>query len=159
MFIHLIWAQDRNGGIGKKGILPWHISEDMKNFKRLTLNSAILMGRKTWDSLPFKPLPKRRNIVLSSKNVQDAECYNSVEACIEALDKDGLDKLFIIGGSMVYRNFIHRADELHITQVDEDTEGIDTYFPVSMVKIREEFEKVGESRLNDDAVYTQWVRK
>ena len=159
MIIHLIWAQDRNGGIGKEGNLPWHISEDLKNFKRLTLNSAILMGRKTWDSLPSKPLPKRRNIVLSSKNVPDSECYNSVEACIEKLDGNGLDKLFVIGGSMVYRDFIHRADELHITQLDEDTEGIDTYFPVSMVKIREEFEKVEESRLTDDAVFTHWVKK
>ena len=159
MIIHLIWAQDRNGGIGKEGHLPWHISEDLKNFKRLTLNSAILMGRKTWDSLPLKPLPKRRNVVLSSKNVPDSECYNSVEACIEKLDDDGLEKLFVIGGSMVYRDFIHRADELHITQVNEDTKGIDTYFPVSMVKIREEFEKVEESRLTDDAVFTHWVRK
>ena len=159
MIIHLIWAQDRNGGIGKKGNLPWHISEDLKNFKRLTLGSAILMGRKTWDSLPFKPLPKRRNIVLSSKNVPNVECYNSVKACIEKLDGDGIDKLFIIGGSTVYRNFIQLADELHITQVDEDTEGIDTYFPASMVKIREEFEKIAESRLTDDALYTHWVRK
>ena len=60
MQIHLIWAQDQNGGIGKNGNLPWHISEDLKNFKKITFGSTIVMGRKTWDSLPIKPLPKRR---------------------------------------------------------------------------------------------------
>ena len=65
MDIHLIWAQDENGGIGQDGKLPWHISEDLKNFKALTLNSTIIMGRKTWDSLPIKPLPNRKNIILS----------------------------------------------------------------------------------------------
>ena len=65
MDIHLIWAQDENGGIGQNGKLPWHISEDLKNFKSLTLNSTIIMGRKTWDSLPIKPLPNRKNIILS----------------------------------------------------------------------------------------------
>ena len=65
MKIHLIWAQDTNGGIGKNGKLPWHISEDLKKFKSLTYNSTVIMGRKTWDSLPIKPLPNRRNFVLS----------------------------------------------------------------------------------------------
>ena len=64
MKIHLIWAQDEKGGIGKNGQLPWHIIEDLKNFKLLTKNSTIIMGRKTWDSLPIKPLPERENIVL-----------------------------------------------------------------------------------------------
>ena len=68
MEIHLIWAQDKNGGIGKDGKLPWHISEDLINFKKITSNNTIIMGRKTWESLPKKPLPNRRNIVLSSKN-------------------------------------------------------------------------------------------
>ena len=82
MEIHLIWAQDLNGGIGKKGKLPWHISEDLKNFKKITLNSTVIMGRKTWDSLPFKPLPKRRNIVLSSSDISNIEVYHNVEKCI-----------------------------------------------------------------------------
>ena len=73
MKIHLIWAQDENGGIGKDGNLPWHISEDLKNFKRLTSSFTILMGRNTWESLPVRPLPKRRNIVLSSNEVPDVE--------------------------------------------------------------------------------------
>ena len=159
MKIHLIWAQDKNGGIGKNGKLPWYISEDLQNFKKLTIDSTILMGRKTWESLPIKPLPKRRNIVLSSKKVSDIECYTSAEECIEILVDDGTEKLFVIGGSTVYRNFIHRADELHITQVNEMTQGIDTYFPVTMWKIKREFEKINETKLSKKAIYTQWVKK
>ena len=117
MKIHLIWAQDENGGIGKDGNLPWHISEDLQNFKNLTLNSTILMGRHTWESLPIKPLPKRKNIVLTSQHFEDVECFSSVEECVEKLDAQGTSILFVIGGSKVYRNFVHRADELHITLV------------------------------------------
>ena len=159
MQIHLIWAQDQNGGIGKDGKLPWHISNDLKNFKKLTLGSTVLMGRNTWESLPVQPLPERRNIVLSSREIADVECYTSLEECIEKLDSDGIQVLFVIGGSKVYRKFIHRADELHITLVDEFTEGIDTYFPVTMLKIKEEFEKIDEVDLGEEAVYTHWIRK
>ena len=159
MKIHLIWAQDEHGGIGKNGKLPWHISEDLKNFKKLTSGSAILMGRNTWESLPIRPLPERRNIVLSHKKIPDVECYTSVKECVETLDGDGTEKLFVIGGSTVYRNFIHRADELHITQVNEMTKGIDTYFPVTMLKIKKEFEKINETELSKKAIYTQWVKK
>ena len=159
MKIHLIWAQDENGGIGKNGKLPWHISDDLKNFKKLTLGSTVLMGRNTWESLLVQPLPERRNIVLSSREIADVECYTSLKECIEKLDADGIQVLFVIGGSKVYRNFIHRADELHITLMDEFTEGIDTYFPVTMLKIKEEFKKIDEVDLEDNAVYTHWVRK
>ena len=96
MQIHLIWAQDENGGIGKEGKLPWHISEDLKNFKKLTLNSTILMGRKTWESLPIRPLPKRRNIVLSHKETTNVECYTTIEECVDRLDNEGFDKTIIL---------------------------------------------------------------
>ena len=159
MKIHLIWAQDENGGIGKDGKLPWHISEDLQNFKKLTLNSTILMGRHTWESLPIKPLPKRKNIVLTSQHFEDVECFSSVEKCVEKLDAQGTSILFVIGGSKVYRNFIYRADELHITLVDKNTEGIDTYFPVTMQNIKEEFKKIRVIDLCADATYSHWVRK
>ena len=159
MKIHLIWAQDENGGIGKDGKLPWHISEDLKNFKKLTSGTTILMGRNTWESLPVRPLPGRRNIVLSSKVLSDVDCYTSVEECIEKLDEADTEEIFVIGGSTVYRNFINRADELHITDVDEMTQGIDTYFPATMLKIKNEFEKINETKLSNKAIYTQWVKK
>ena len=159
MKIHLIWAQEINGGIGKDGKLPWHISEDLQNFKKLTHDSTIVMGRKTWESLPIRPLPERRNIVLSSKEVANTECYTSVEECVDTLDGGNIQKLFVIGGSTIYLNFIHRADELHITQVNEMTQGIDTYFPVTMLKIKKQFEKINETELSKKAIYTQWIKK
>ena len=86
MIIHLIWAQEKDGGIGINNSLPWHISEDLKNFKKITLNKPIIMGRKTWDSLPFKPLPHRRNIVLSSLSMNEVECYTNLENCLESFN-------------------------------------------------------------------------
>ena len=158
MKIHLIWAQDQKGGIGKNSKLPWHIPEDLKNFNKLTLNATIIMGRKTWASLPIKPLPGRRNIVLSSNSIADVESYNSAEKCIEILYTDDVRKIFVIGGVQIYRHFIHLSDELHITFVDEETDGIDTYFPVSILTIKNEFNKVEEYALGKKALYTHWVK-
>ena len=85
MKVHLIWAQDLNGGIGRDGKLPWYIPEDLKNFKKITTQSIVIMGRKTWDSLPLKPLPKRRNIVLSSTSQDNVETYSTYNECISQL--------------------------------------------------------------------------
>ena len=101
----MIWAQDQNGGIGRDRKLPWHIPEDLKNFKKLTINSTIVMGRKTWASLPVKPLPERRNVVLSSHSIADVENYNSVEQCIETLYKDDVKQLFVIDTRQFNREF------------------------------------------------------
>ena len=158
MEIHLIWCQDNNGGIGKRGTLPWHISEDLKNFKKLTHNSTVIMGRKTWESLPIKPLPNRRNIVLSSRTISDVENYDSIENCLEILDKEGLKKIFIIGGAQIYRHFFYLADKLHITLINEDTKEIDIYFPVSMEQIKSMFHKEKEFPLGDIAIYTCWEK-
>ena len=89
----------------------------------------------------------------------EVESYSSVEECVEKLDALGTSTLFVIGGSKVYHNFIHRADELHITFVDKNTDGIDTYFPVTMLKIKEEFEKISELELGDEATYSHWIKK
>ena len=91
-----------------------------------------------------KPLPKRRNIVLSSNSIVDVENYNSIEQCIESLYQDDVKKIFVIGGAQIYQNFIHRSDQLHITLIDSNIEGIDTYFPISMAKIKSMFNKEEE---------------
>ena len=117
MEIHIIWAQDINGGIGEKGKLPWYISKDLKNFKELTINSTIIMGRKTWDSLPIKPLPKRRNIVLTRSMHVNVEAYRSYKDCVKTLEKDKVDRVFIIGGRSIYKLFYKDAKFLHITNV------------------------------------------
>ena len=94
MNIHMIWAQDNNNAIGRDGTLPWHFSEDLKNFKKLTIGSPIIMGRKTWESLPINPLPDRRNIVLSSTEQEDVENYSSIEDCIASLNDDTFNTSF-----------------------------------------------------------------
>ena len=156
MNIHLIWAQEKDGGIGINNNLPWHISKDLKNFKKLTLNAPIIMGRKTWESLSFKPLPERRNIVLSSQLINDVECYTSVENCIDGLvdEKD----VFVIGGAQIYKVFYKYAHHLHITIVDKKTAGIDTYFPIPLSEIEESFTLNESESLTDTAQYTYWAK-
>ena len=159
MEIHLIWAQDVNRGIGKNGKLPWHISEDLKNFKNLTINSTILMGRKTWDSLPIKPLPNRRNIVLSHNTISNIETYEDYKVCINTLNQENLDKAFIIGGASIYKLFFQYADYLHITFVDLINKEIDTFYPFSMDEIKNQFYQESKKKLNDIATYTLWSKK
>jgi len=158
MNIHIIWAQDNNGGIGKNNKLPWHISEDLINFKKITLNSTIIMGRKTWESLPKKPLPNRRNIVLSSKNIDNVESYSSIDLCLNSLTKDGVADIFIIGGEMVYNSFYNYANILHITFIDEIVPGIDTYFPISIEKIKKRYQMIKKIELTKKCTYTKWKR-
>jgi len=159
MEIHLIWAQDFNGGIGKNGQLPWHIPEDLKNFKKITLDSTIIMGRKTWDSLPFKPLPKRRNIVLSSSDISNIEVYHNVEKCIEILKKESISKIFIIGGASIYKAFFNYATHLHITLINISSNDLDTFFPIDLESINDSFNKKFKNRLSEFSEYSYWVKK
>ena len=158
MEIHLIWAQDSNGGIGKLNKLPWHISEDLKNFKNLTINSTIVMGRKTWDSLPIKPLPKRRNIVISSNKISNIETFQSTVECIETLNQEKIKKVFVIGGAMIYKKFIQCSDVLHITLVNKKIPHIDTYFPVPISTIKKSFNLEKELSLGEIAIYSLWKK-
>ena len=157
MKIYLIWAQDKNGGIGKNGRLPWMLPEDLKNFKKITLNSTIVMGRKTWDSLKIKPLPQRRNIVLSSKKISGVECYISKEAMLNNIKKE--TSLFIIGGSQIYNLFYPMADELHITFINKTIQNIDTFFPIKISCIETRFKKISSNELSKEAIYSQWKKK
>ena len=158
MEVHLIWAQDKNGGIGKNGKLPWHISEDLKNFKRITLNSTIIMGRKTWESLPIKPLPNRDNIILSKTLVLDILTFKTYENCIDNLIKRNISKVFIIGGRSMYKLFFNKADYLHITNIDLLEEGINEFFPISSNDIISRFQKIDSIKLNEVAEYTLWSK-
>lgn len=158
MEVHLIWAQDKNGGIGKNGKLPWHISEDLKNFKRITLNSTIIMGRKTWESLPVKPLPNRDNIILSKTLVLDILTFKTYEDCIDNLSKRNISKVFIIGGRSMYKLFFNKADYLHITNIDLLEEGINEFFPISNNDIISRFQEIDSMKLNEVAEYTLWSK-
>ena len=156
MNIHLIWAQEKDGGIGINNDLPWHISEDLKKFKKLTLNKPIIMGRNTWNSLPFKPLPKRRNVVLSSQSLNDVECYTSVENCLDGLANES--DVFVIGGAQIYKAFYSYTHHLHITIVEGKTAGVDTYFPIQLSEIEKSFTLNKSESLTDNTQYTYWIR-
>ena len=158
MEVHLIWAQDQNGGIGKNGKLPWHISEDLKNFKRITLNSTIIMGRKTWESLPIKPLPKRENVILSKTLDIDNITFKTYEDCIYDLGKRNISKVFVIGGRSMYKLFFDKADYLHITNINLLKEGINEFFPISNSHILSRFQKIDSIKLNEAAEYTLWSK-
>ena len=121
----IIAALDHRRAIGKDGKLPWHIPEDLKRFKRLTTGHAVLMGRRTWESLG-RPLPGRRNVVLSSSPVPGIESYASIEESLRALVS--AERVFVIGGGNVYAQLIDRADELYLTLVDRNVEA-DAFFP------------------------------
>lgn len=125
--LHLIVACDRGGVIGKDGKLPWHLPEDLKHFKEVTFGKPVIMGRKTWESLP-KALPGRLNIVITRQADYVAEGATVVSSVDEALEvtKDAED-VFVIGGSEIYRQTIDRVSVAHITVVNADFEG-DAFF-------------------------------
>ena len=134
MSINIIAAIAKNRVIGYKGGLPWHIPADLKYFKRLTSgnNSAIIMGRKTWDSLPVKPLPNRRNFVLTQNNFHstfpDGLVLKNPDDIITL--KKIYNEIWIIGGQSIYEEYIEKPyiDKLYLTEIDDTFEG-DTYFP------------------------------
>lgn len=129
MTISIIAATAENNVIGQDNDLIWHISEDLKRFKALTSGKPIIMGRKTYESLPFKPLPKRKNIIISRKKNLDfkgAQVVSSIEKALNQCEED--DEVFICGGAEIYKQFMKRADRMFITKVYESFEG-DTFFP------------------------------
>jgi dihydrofolate reductase len=127
--ISLVVAVSKNGVIGRYGGLPWHISSDLKRFKEITMGKPIIMGRKTWESLLKKPLPGRRNIVLT-KQMKDlgegAEIVQTIEQAKALVE--GADEVCVIGGGEIYRQFLSHANRIYLTEVDLEVEG-DTRFP------------------------------
>ncbi len=119
MSVTLILAAADNGVIGKDGAIPWRISEDLKRFKALTLGKTVIMGRKTWDSLPKKPLPERRNIVVTRQKGWRADGAETM-SLDEAL---GLPDAMVIGGAEIYRTALARADRIELTQVHRAFDG------------------------------------
>ena len=131
----LIVARARNGAIGRDGDLPWRLSDDLKHFKRTTKGCQIIMGRKTWESLPKRPLPGRDNIVLSRDGhyaAADARVYTDVAAAIAAARSlakaSGRDEVFVTGGEAIYAAALPHADRLYITEVETEIDG-DAFFP------------------------------
>jgi dihydrofolate reductase len=124
----LIWAQTVNGVIGAGGEMPWSVPEDLAHFKQLTMGSPVIMGRRTWDSIPerFRPLPGRRNIVISRDHAftaDGAEVAGSVE---DALQLDASP--WIMGGAQIYRATIEHAARLEVTEIATTVDG-DAFAP------------------------------
>jgi len=128
MRIALIAALTENRVIGRDNQLPWRISADLKHFKALTMGKPIVMGRKTWESIG-RPLPGRKNIVVTRDTAYQAEGCQVVHSIEQALDTAGeVDEVMIIGGAGLYRQTLGRADRLYLTRVKAEVDG-DTWFP------------------------------
>ncbi len=136
MDIAFVVAMTRSGVMGKNNALPWHLPEDLKHFKKVTMGNPIVMGRKTYESIG-RPLPGRRNIVLSRQKDLDyagVEVFESFEAALNELQIDSaLREVDIIGGAEIFKQTIGFATKLHITWIDKEFDG-DVVFPVETIK-------------------------
>jgi dihydrofolate reductase len=131
MKLHLIYARARNGVIGVNNTLPWHLPEDLAHFKRTTLGQPVIMGRKTWDSLPpkFRPLPGRLNIVVTRQPDWQAEGALRAGSIDEAMTLCPADaQAWVIGGAEIYAQAAPRASTAVVTEIDQDFEG-DAFAP------------------------------
>lgn len=129
MKISIITAFAENNVIGNNNKLIWYISEDLKRFKKITSGNSIIMGRKTYISLPFRPLPKRKNIVISkNKNLvfKGATLVSSPENALEICKNE--TEIFICGGASIYEYFLPFADKIYLTKIFHNFKG-DTFFP------------------------------
>jgi dihydrofolate reductase len=129
--IAIVAAVARGGVIGRDGGIPWRIPEDVAHFKELTTGHAVVMGRRTWDSLPdrFRPLPERHNVVVTRNadwHAEGASRAGSLEEALALLDDD--ERVFVIGGAEVYAEAVPLADEMFLTEIGDDVGG-DTFFP------------------------------
>ena len=150
MKISLLAAVAHGGVIGRGGTLPWRIPEDMERFRVLTMGHPVVMGRRTWDSLPerFQPLPGRRNVVVTRNPGWQAEGAERTASLRQALSLlSAAPQVFVIGGGELFADALPLADELLLTEIDIEVKG-DTFFPAWD---RGEFRETSrEARLSED---------
>ena len=127
--ISLVVAVAKNGVIGRDNTLPWRIPEDLKRFKALTMGKPVIMGRKTWDSLPKKPLPGRTNIVVTRNPDFRADGAIVVHSFMDAVEKANADEIAVIGGQAIFAQALPIADTIHMTQVHASPDG-DAFMPL-----------------------------
>lgn len=152
----IIAAMDEEDAIGKNGEIPWHYPEDMRHFKKKTKGNSVIMGRKTYFSLPedFRPLPDRENIVLTKSDPEIEKSVKIVKSLEEAFDQASEQKVFIAGGASVYRQTLDIADEMILTRVPGRHDG-DTFFP----EWNGEAWKLSESEKSGDLLFKRFTRK
>lgn len=132
MKIHMIWAQSEDGAIGIKGGLPWHCPEDLHQFRSLTLGSPLIMGRKTYESLPSGGLPHRLNLVLSASLEQlspPAELVRTPQQALARARATAEQAVYVIGGRQVFDAFMPSAQVIHITDIDVTVPAADVHAP------------------------------
>ncbi len=150
--ISIIVAVSEDWGIGRDNELLWRIPEDLKRFRRLTTGNTIIMGKRTWESLPRRPLPDRINIVLTDVPEEKVEGAITAYSIGDALRKcDRQREIFIIGGGSIYRQFLPLADKLYITHVHKKASA-DVFFPAIdpgtwETEVKEEFPATVESEI------------
>jgi len=127
--ISLVVAVAKNGVIGHRGALPWHLPEDLKRFRALTIGKPVIMGRKTWDSLPKKPLPGRPNIVVTRNPSFHAEGAIVAHSFTDAVAKANANEIAVIGGQAIFAEALPIADTIHMTQVHASPDG-DAFMPL-----------------------------
>lgn len=148
MKLGLIYARARNGVIGKDNVMPWHLPEDLAHFKQTTLGAPVIMGRKTWDSIPakFRPLPGRRNIVVTRNAGWHAEGAERAASLEQALALCGdAPQAWITGGAEIYRQALPLADTVVVTEIDAEFEG-DAFAPTLGPEWREATREAHVSR-------------
>ena len=160
--ISIIVAMAQNRAIGKDNDLLWHISDDLKRFKSLTSGHPVIMGRRTFESLPKRPLPKRRNIVLthdSSFQYEGVEVAHSLNRVLDMVSDE--NESFVIGGAAVYDAFLPYARRLYVTHVMRDFEA-DVYFPIidrSVFSLVEQQPTLHDESSNLDFYYAYYERR
>jgi len=150
----LVVAIARNRAIGIDGKLPWHIPEDLKRFKRLTTGHAVIMGRRTYESIG-RPLPNRRNIVVTARSLPAVETYPTLSQALVALS--GVERVFVIGGGRLYKEALPKADELYLTLVEREVDA-DTFFPPYEQVLEDSFVMTSRSD-HDGFSFVDYVRK
>ena len=155
--ISLIVAVARNGVIGRDGGLPWRLSSDLKRFKAITMGKPVIMGRKTWESLPIKPLPGRRNIVVTRQRdfrADGAEVAPNPASALEIARRQSPEEVYIIGGGELFRHFLPMANRLYLTEVGTDAEGDATFPKLESAEWRDAEREEGTRTERDDAPFT-----
>ena len=167
--INLIWAQARNRVIGKDGVMPWHLPEDLAHFKRTTLGCPVIMGRRTWDSIPpkFRPLPGRTNVVITRQIDWHEDGALPANNMLEALSicehmsvilDPSPEQVWVIGGAQIYAQTLPLAKRVVVTEIDVDFEG-DAYAPQLGAEWRETERESHTSKTGLGFSFVTYVRQ
>ena len=161
MPLHLIWAEDQAGGIGRDGDLPWRQRTDLQRFKALTMGHPVVMGRHTWESLPF-PLPGRENLVLTRNEGWSADGASRTTVAEVRSRSEGGETLFVIGGGEIYALMLPEAAAVYRTIVNATVDGTDTHAPplnADAWTLKTTETVPAQSGDEHDQVFEHWIRR